>query len=113
MDIPERMQGRSLLPLCQGEADPTRFRDFVYSEYYNSWAHEHAYGTMLRTENEKIVVYHGTDQGELYDLKSDPDEFNNLWDVQDHQAQKLRLMKMCFDASVLSMDPDPPRLGAF
>lgn len=113
LDVAERMQGRSLLPLCEGKADSTRFRDFVYSEYYNSWAHKHAYGTMLRTEHEKIVVYHGTDQGELYDLRSDPDEFINLWDAVDHQAQKLRLMKMCFDASVLSMDPDPPRLGAF
>ncbi len=113
LEVPERMQGRSLAWVCRGEADPARFRDFVYSEYYNSWTHHDAYGSMLRTEHEKIVVYHGTDQGELYDLRSDPDEFNNLWDAPDHRDQKLRLMKMCFDASVLSMDPHPPRLGAF
>ncbi len=113
IEVPERMQGRSLAPICRGEADPARFRDFVYSEYYNSWAHKHSYGTMLRTEDEKIVVYHGTDQGELYDLRSDPDEFNNLWDAPDHRDQKLRLLRQCFDASVLSMDPHPPRLGAF
>ena len=68
---------------------------------------------MLRTTDRKIVVYHGTGQGELYDLESDPDEFHNLWGSPDHEALKLQMMQQCFDASVLNMDPDPPRLGAF
>lgn len=113
LSIPTRVQGQSLLPYLTGEADPEIHREFVYSEYYNSWTHSDAYGTMLRTSDAKIVVYHGTDQGELYDLKSDPDEFENLWDFPEHQSLKLRMMQKCFDASVLSMDPDPPRLGPF
>ena len=113
LDVPERVQGRSLLPFLTGEADPAHHRESVLCEYYNSWTHDDAYGTMLRTTDEKIVVYHGTDQGELYDLKSDPDEFTNLWTSPDHQAMKLRLMQQCFDASVLSMDPIPHRRGAF
>lgn len=111
--VPNRVQGRSLIPHLKGAADPSKHRDFVYCEYLNSWTHSDAYGTMLRTETEKIVVYHGTDQGELYDLESDPDEFENLWHSPDHQPMKLRLMQQCFDASVFNMDPDPPRLGPF
>jgi len=68
---------------------------------------------MLRTETEKIVAYHGTDQGELYDLEQDPDEFHNLWDSPDHQEMKLRLLNRCFDRSVFTMDPTPERLGPF
>jgi arylsulfatase len=113
LQVPERVQGKSLLPCLTGQADPTHHRDSVLCEYYNSWTHSDAYGTMLRTTSEKIVVYHGTDQGELYDLRSDPDEFTNLWTSPDHQPVKLRLMQRCFDASVLSMDPCPPRRGAF
>ncbi len=113
LPIPGRVQGRSLVPHLTGEADPARHRDFVYSEYLNSWTHRDAYGTMLRTTTEKIVVYHGTDQGELYDLAIDPGEFDNLWDAPEHRDTKLRLMQQCFDASVFAMDPDPPRLGAF
>ncbi len=113
LPISERVQGRSLVSLLTGAVSPDHHRDAVYCESYNSWTHADAYGTMLRTETAKIVVYHGTDQGELYDLKSDPDEFNNLWNSDSHKDLKLRLMKQCFDTSVLSMDPLPVRRGAF
>ena len=113
LEIPQRIQGRSLVPHLAGEADPQQHRDSVFCEYYNSWTHSDAYGTMLRTNTEKIVVYHGSDQGELYDLAADPDEFVNLWHSDSHTDMKMRLMKQCFDASVLSMDPLPPRRGAF
>ncbi|MGB0583055.1 MAG: sulfatase family protein, partial [Limisphaerales bacterium] len=113
IEVPNRMQGRSLCGQLKGEEDPARFRDFVFSEYYNSWTHKDGYGTMLRTETEKIVVYHGTEEGELYELEKDPDEFENLWSSPNHTEMKLRLMKQCFDASVFTMDPDPPRLGPF
>jgi arylsulfatase A-like enzyme len=113
IDIPEYVQGRSLLPILLGQRPADQHRDYVFSEYYNAWTHKHAYGSMLRTTDEKVVVYHGTDQGELYDLKNDPDEFKNLWNDSSHTSMKLRLMKACFDASVFTMDPSPPRLGPF
>jgi len=113
LEIPERVQGRSLMAQLTGDAGANVHRDHVYCEYYNSWTHDDAYGTMLRTQTEKIVVYHGTDQGELYDLESDPDEFTNLWNSPQHQSMKLTLLQRCFDASVLSMDPVPVRRGAF
>ena len=113
LDIPERVQGRSLLPHLTGTADPRQHRDHVYCEYYNSWTHNNAYGTMLRTSTEKIVVYHGTDQGELYDLEADPDEFTNLWNQPEYASLKLLMMQRCFDTSVLNMDPLPIRRGAF
>jgi len=113
LDVPSRVQGRSLIPHLTGVADPDRHRDYVFCEYYNSWTHSDAYGTMLRTDAAKIVVYHGTNQGELYDLEADPDEFDNLWNSVEHQSLKLDLLQRCFDASVFSMDPDPPRLGPF
>lgn len=113
LDVPEAMQGRSLLPILSGQADPSEHRRAVYSEYYNAWTHHRCYGTMLRTRNEKIVVYHGVDRGELYDLDADPDEFHNLWSDPRRTSMKTRLLKRAFDASVLTMDPWPPRLGAF
>ncbi|MDP6794215.1 MAG: sulfatase-like hydrolase/transferase [Verrucomicrobiota bacterium] len=113
IDVPEYIQGRTLMPILLDHANPAQHRDYVFSEYYNAWTHKHSYGSMLRTRDKKIIVYHGTDQGELYDLKADPDEFENLWSLPEHAGQKLQLMKTCFDASVFTMDPAPPRLGPF
>ncbi len=113
LEVPARVQGRSLIPHLTGSADPNHHRHHVFCEYYNSWTHKDAYGTMLRTATEKVAVYHGTDQGELYDLQTDPDEFTNLWESSKHSDLKSRLVQQCFDASVLSMDPQPPRLGPF
>ena len=113
LEIPEQMQGRSILPLLKGGAERESCRQHVYSEYYNSWTHGDAYGTMLRTEAEKIVIYHGSNQGEFYDLKKDPEEFFNLWDEPNSQDRKNAMLLRCFDASVFTMDPHPPRLGPF
>jgi len=110
---PDAMQGRSLLPLLTGRRDADHWRDYVYCEYYNAWTHHRSYGTMFRTPRHKIAVYHGVDDGELYDLHADPGEFTNLY----HDAQQLplrdKLLKEAFDASVFTMDPLPPRRGPF
>lgn len=113
LETPARVQGRSLVGHLTGKRDSTDGRRFVYSEYYNSWTHGDAYGTMLRSEDHKIVVYHGQATGELYDLGNDPDEFENLWDDQGARSLKMEMIKRCFDASVFSMDPVPLRRGPF
>lgn len=113
LPIPDAMQGRSLLPHCRGEADPNEHRDYVYCEYYNAWTHPRSYGTMMRTHKEKIIVYHGVDEGEMYDLSVDAEEFHNLWLSLDHADLRHRLLKQAFDASVFTLDPMPPRLGPF
>lgn len=113
LDVPKRIQGKSLVSHLTGGRDPQDGRPHVYSEYYNAWTHADVYGTMLRTKECKIVVYHGQQIGELYDLTNDPDEFENLWDDPPARQLKSDMLKQCFDASVLSMDPVPERRGPF
>lgn len=113
IEIPEsRLQGKSLMPVLTGTQEGTN-RDSVFCEYYNSWTHGDAYGTMLRTEKEKIVVYHGTGQGEFYDLVRDPDEFDNRFNDTEYADRVRDMMHRCFDASVFTMDPGPVREGVF
>ena len=66
---------------------------------------------MYRDERYKLVVYHGHDLGELYDLVEDPGEFDNLWDAPEHVGLKMQLMQRSFDASMLAMDRGPERIG--
>ena len=87
-------------------ADSLNHRNSVFCEYYNSWTHPRSYGSMLRTTTHKICVYHGIDEGELYDLDSDPCEFENLWDSPSHQRLKQQMLKAAFDAKCVSQwDP--------
>ncbi len=111
----DRMQARSLLPICTGQSDPGKHRDQVYCEYYNAMpGHNHqAHGTMIFDGRYKIAVYHGRDEGELYDLETDPDEFDNLWYKQEYADLRGDLMKRCFDSSIFTMDPYPPREAGF
>ena len=73
--------GRSLLPILTGQADPARHHDYVRCEYYDALnmylpqepdRHTPCWATMYRDERHKLVSYHGLDYGELYDLERDP-----------------------------------------
>jgi arylsulfatase A-like enzyme len=110
--VPERMQGRSLLPILTGQAAPEHHRNFVRCEYYDALdLADGTFATMWRNERYKLIVYHGHNLGELYDLQEDPEEFNNLWDAPEAVTLKLTLMQRSFDASMMAMDRGPQRVG--
>ncbi|MYF99516.1 sulfatase-like hydrolase/transferase [Candidatus Poribacteria bacterium] len=112
LTVPEGIHGSSLLPILRGEADANHHREFVRCEYYDALdQRDHSYATMYRDKRYKLVVYHGHEEGELYDLVDDPDEFNNLWYATDKQDIKFDLMKRSFDSSMLAMDKGPKRVG--
>ena len=117
LPVPSEMHGRSLMPYLKGEEDGGRIREFARCEYYSaldsSFCHakDDTYATMIRDERYKLVLYHGHDLGELYDLEEDPDEFNNLWDEPAASETKIRLLIKSFDVSMQSMEWGPKRIG--
>ena len=50
------------------------------------------YQKQLVTDRYKITVYMNHDYGELFDLKNDPDELKNLWDLPEYSALKHTLI---------------------
>jgi arylsulfatase A-like enzyme len=112
LPMPARMQGCSLLPILSGEGDPHYHRDTVRCEYYRALNpdvpgrddFEGTYATMIRDDRFKLVVYHGHDVGELFDLQADPGEFENLWDDPQYAEVRFRLMKASFDAMAFAVD---------
>ncbi len=111
------MQGRSLWPLLTGGAGADRHRDDVYCEHYGTTypepgAHS-AYATMLRTDRHKLTIFHGTEDGELYDLRHDACETHNLWRDPASQRVKLELTLRLCDRMAWTVDPLPQRESPF
>jgi arylsulfatase A-like enzyme len=114
LGIPENVQGRSLTSLLTGQADPNVHRDFVRCEYHDALDRPYAsHANMIYDGRYKLVVYHGHEVGELYDLQNDPHEFHNLWDNPAHLPVKYEQMKRLFDALMLATDEGQPRTGRY
>lgn len=102
-EVPYYMQGKSLLPILTGEAQPDKHKDSVYCEYYYGLkgTHEDIFATMYYDGRYKLVNYHGKNFGELYDHETDPEEFVNLWDSKPHEALRAQLIKKNFDNAIM------------
>ena len=97
VEIPEDMQGRSLKPLLEGK-DP-QWRDKLYYHYYEyPGAHSVKRHYGIRTERYKLMhFYYDIDQWELYDLKEDPKEMNNLYGKEGYGDITRKLKKQLQD----------------
>ncbi len=113
LGVPGSMHGRPLTAILKGESSPARHREFVRSECYRALAGVQSFGTMLRSERYKQVVYHGHGLGELFDLEADPGEFDNLWDDQRMAEVRHDHMVMNFDALAMAADVGGPRISRY
>jgi arylsulfatase A-like enzyme len=93
VSIPGDMQGKSMKPLLEKKV--SKIRNDIYYHYYEYPA-EHMvkrhYG--IRTERYKLIhFYYDIDEWELYDLKSDPKEMNNIYSNPANKVLIERLKK--------------------
>lgn len=106
-EIPEDIQGISLLPLLKDEKSPTEWRESLYYHYYEYPA-EHMvkkhYG--IRTERYKLIhFYDDVDEWELYDLHNDIQEMNNLYGNPEYEAVVADLKDQLKELQVKYDDP--------
>lgn len=97
---PDHMDGMSFLKLASGEQSLDQWRDYLLYEYYWEYNFPHT-PTMfaLRGNRYKFISYHGLwDLDELYDLKNDPKEKNNLIFDPEHKQLIGQLRKRVFEA---------------
>jgi arylsulfatase A-like enzyme len=92
-----RIQGRSLLPVIAGTSAG---RDAVHAEFATT--------KMLRTNDWKLVHYVGQPLGELYNLREDPHELNNLYDDPAYQRIRSEMQSRLIDWLIRTADPALP-----
>ena len=92
IEVPDRMQGESLLPLILGDAsDDATWRDSLYYQYFEQGIHNVPPHHGIFTGRWKLIRYPQTDEWELFDLESDPDELNNIIESPDHDRLRQGL----------------------
>ncbi|WP_420401480.1 sulfatase [Flagellimonas sp.] len=80
IEIPDDMQGESLMPLLTSNEEKWT-RDAVYYHYYEYPAEHQVmrhYG-IVTTDYKLAHFYYDVDEWELYDRKKDPQEMNNVY----------------------------------
>lgn len=104
---PKDMHGESLLPLLRGE-HPKSWRDALYYHFYEYPA-EHSvkrhYG--VRDNRYKLIhFYNDIDRWELFDLKNDPHEMNNIYgkpgtySITNRMLKKLQQLQEQYNDSI-------------
>jgi arylsulfatase A-like enzyme len=88
IEKPRTMTGISQLDVWNGSIDKIRDHVIVENHHQPTTIHQRTYVN----ERYKITVYYNRPYGELFDLKEDPGEINNLWDNQDSQQLKSELL---------------------
>ena len=105
-EIPDDIQGVSLVPLLKGE-HPDTWRDALYYHFYEYPA-EHMvkrhYG--IRTDRYKLIhFYNDIDEWELFDLQSDPQELHNLYGQKGYETVTKDLKSRLLDLQEQYGDP--------
>ncbi len=92
LEVPQKMQGRSLLSLLKGQKPQWRTEFF----YEHPFVHKTIARTeALRTQRWKYARYIDYNYEELYDLKNDPTETINLAKDEKYQKTLTSLRKRC------------------
>jgi len=78
INVPQRVQGKSLMPLFRGDA--RGWRKSLYYHYYEEGEHNVPRHQGVRTDRYKLIHYYDSDEWELFDLEQDPQELTSIYD---------------------------------
>lgn len=96
-EVPDRMQGRSLVPLLRGE-EPESWREAAYYHYFEGppAVHRVAQHYGIRTDRYTLAHYPAHDEWELFDLDEDPEQLNSVYGDPEYADIQQRLKERLF-----------------
>ncbi|MFK7817150.1 MAG: sulfatase [Planctomycetaceae bacterium] len=89
LDVPSEVQGRSLVPLLKG--NKTDWRESLYYAYYEFGEHKVPRHFGVRTQTLKLMYFPRTDEWNMFDLESDPQEMRSVHADASYKAKRAEL----------------------
>ena len=102
LEIPSEIQGRSLLPLFNGQTE--NWRSSLYYAYYELGEHAVPQHFGVRTQRHKLIYFPKTDEWNLFDLNRDPQEMKSVHsepqyqNIREELEAEFSLLRKKFDA---------------
>lgn len=91
----ERIQGKSLIPFIKGKEKEGRIAFSETGGLYGPWPSHYEHNVFcVRTKKWKLIYNKKPDSWEMYDLKKDPWEKDNLFDKNKNKEITLKLKEM-------------------
>lgn len=90
VEIPEEVQGRSLVPLLKEK--PVDWRDSLYYAYYELGEHAVPQHFGVRNDQYKLIYFPKTDEWNLFDLQADPQEMVSVHNDPAYAAVRESLL---------------------
>jgi len=117
IERPSSMQGKSLVDILSGRTPANFHKNVVVSEFNDALGSNEdprpTHATMSFDGRYKTVVYHDMDLGEIFDLKMDPHEFDNLWNDSTHSELRCKLVHQHLDSMMATSSAGIERAGRF
>jgi arylsulfatase A-like enzyme len=106
---PLTLPGQSLRAFLEGKASLAP--EPALTEYDEDWFPDGPFFRIrtMTTERYKLVVYGNPEEGQLFDLESDPHELNDLWNDPDHCEIRADLITKAFQRFSRNDRLDQPR----
>ena len=112
----EQDQGKSFFQILTGEAAIDEHKSHVICEFWDAISFpgsRASRGSMYFDGRYKLALYHDVGEGELFDLESDPWEFDDLWGNASYRDLRLRLTEESFAAFMKVSGIGPKRVADF
>ncbi len=101
IDIPKTFEAESFKSALEGQ--DFAGREYVFAEQIKDKNYtEGHFQTMVRSKDWKLVHFLNEPYGQLFNLKEDPDEFENLWHSSEHQSIRDELLGVLRDWHIRS-----------
>ncbi|MEE2642510.1 MAG: sulfatase/phosphatase domain-containing protein [Planctomycetota bacterium] len=107
LEIPEEIQGSSLVPLMEGRSG--KWRKSLYYAYYEFGEHRVPQHFGVRTGRHKLIYFPRFNEWNLFDLKEDPQEMRSVHDKPEYSRVRSELerefyrLRKQFDAPAFTM----------